>query len=183
MKKPISPESFIIAWNAASSVAEVAKSTGMKIRTCERRAGDYRVKGIPLKRFNSARGNAFSSEQLAELKELATTVTIAHPVEGFLDYLRFVEVWQTSPSFNQVCDKMGYDKPASATQVALRLRKLGVPLKKFRRGNHSINNHLLRELTRSARFHGSNVADTIKVLEGQVRDLEEQLASRATSPQ
>jgi len=47
----VSPREFIEAWQGSSSVAEVAKKTGMLKKTVRVRACRYRKVGIPLRDF------------------------------------------------------------------------------------------------------------------------------------
>jgi transposase len=47
----VSPETFVSVWQQGKSAAEVAKKLGLKLAAATQRAGYYRRKGVPLKRF------------------------------------------------------------------------------------------------------------------------------------
>lgn len=54
-KAPVSAEEFARIWNGAASVAEVVRRTGSTKSAVQTRAGDYRRRGIALKRFPRGR--------------------------------------------------------------------------------------------------------------------------------
>ena len=56
MTKKIPAAEFVTAWQTSSSIAEVAKRTGLIGNTAYQRAIRYRKMGIGLKRFETARG-------------------------------------------------------------------------------------------------------------------------------
>lgn len=49
----VSPEEFIDAWRASSSIDDVCQRTGMKRDTVIIRASRYRQNGVALKRFKA----------------------------------------------------------------------------------------------------------------------------------
>ena len=64
----VSPEEFVRIWQAAGSVREVAKKTGVDKQSVEARAVRYRRAGVPLKKFD--RGHATPLD-IARLKRIA----------------------------------------------------------------------------------------------------------------
>lgn len=51
MKKIVSPEEFVTTWQTSTSTAEVARKLGISLQSAISRSGNYRKKGVPLKRF------------------------------------------------------------------------------------------------------------------------------------
>lgn len=51
----LTPAQFIMVWQAATSVKEVAEKTGSKVGSCSGKAKYYRKKGVPLKLFPKGR--------------------------------------------------------------------------------------------------------------------------------
>ena len=64
----VSAEDFVRAWQAAKSIAEVMKLTGMTVGAVYARACDYRKKGVPLKSMMAPGGrNPLDYKALADL--------------------------------------------------------------------------------------------------------------------
>ena len=68
-KRRTSPEEFILIWQSAKDVNEVAKKCGATAAVVSTKACNYRKKGVPLKRFNPPGRPAFDWEALAEFAE------------------------------------------------------------------------------------------------------------------
>ena len=69
--------------------------------------------------------------------------------------LQFVEIWEKSESVSQVVEKTKLRK-STVQAKATQLRKLGIPLKKFKGARHRINVEEALELV--AKIRGSSVA-------------------------
>ncbi len=69
--------------------------------------------------------------------------------------LQFVEIWEKSGSVSQVVEKTKLRK-STVQAKATQLRKLGIPLKKFKGANHRINVEEALELV--AKIRGTSVA-------------------------
>ncbi len=69
--------------------------------------------------------------------------------------LQFVEIWEKSGSVGQVVEKTKLRK-STVQAKATQLRKLGIPLKKFKGARHRINVEEALELV--AKIRGTSVA-------------------------
>jgi len=58
------------------------------------------------------------------------------PARARVDYEEFVRLWTRSSTISEVAEQLDI-KTTSATSIATRLRKMGIPLKKFARRNMS----------------------------------------------
>lgn len=60
----VSPMEFVAAWQESDTAREVCEKTGLSYSSVHQRAFEYRLKGVPLKRYN--RGNAIDWDDLKE---------------------------------------------------------------------------------------------------------------------
>lgn len=116
------------------------------------------------------------------LTQTALETKAVVPERRYHNLVRFVKTWQSSPSVTIVCQKMGM-KTTQATQMAVRMRHNGIPLKHYQRKGW--NNRLLRELGRYAHTVGQPahfvvgpMRRRIAYLEAQVDKLEQKLRAR-----
>jgi hypothetical protein len=65
---PVSAHAFIKAWQESAGADEVALKLGITVANVLSRAYNYRLKGVPLKRF--ARGDRYDWDELREFAEL-----------------------------------------------------------------------------------------------------------------
>jgi transposase len=68
-KYEVTPEQFVVAWQTSATIAEVAVRVGMPEAIASARAGDYRKKGIPLKRMPRGRKGRLDVQGLKALAE------------------------------------------------------------------------------------------------------------------
>jgi hypothetical protein len=158
----ISREDFVRIWNAAESKQDVAEKTGLTARSAGTTASLLRKAGRSLKYFNRGRPDTVSCEDfvriwsMAEsLREVAekTGATVSHVSQrarklrrwgvslkrfqaGFeakVSQSDFVRIWNTAESLREVAEKSGLTYHAAAMK-AMRLRRVGKPLKDFQRG-------------------------------------------------
>lgn len=166
-------ESFVKLWTDSTSIDAFCAFSKFDKAGAYARAAKIRAGGIPLKHYHIAK--KLSGRQIKELRRIAFSVKIVHRHEGFADYIKFVRAWQTSSSLTQFCQRFGYRRRMSATQIAVRLRGLGVPLKDWRSPFGKMDNRMLRELTRHARIEGTPAYATIAAQARRIRQLEARL--------
>ena len=51
IKKMVTPEDFVTAWQTSTSAQEVARKLGLSHQSVLNRAQNYRKKGVPLKKY------------------------------------------------------------------------------------------------------------------------------------
>ena len=78
---------------------------------------------------------------------------------------QFIETWEKSHSVSEVVDKMGLRK-STVQAKATQLRKLGIPLKKFKGSRHRID--VEEALKVLAKIRGTTVA-ALKKEAGEMR--------------
>lgn len=122
---------------------------------------------------------AYPVEELKRAVLDAPSVTVT----GNRDLVNFVRVWQSAQSIKVVSQKTKIP-PETASMIAVRMRRHGIPLKPFQR--RGWNNRLLRELGRycnttgqPAHFVVGPMRRRIAYLEAQVEKLEQKLRARA----
>ncbi len=65
----LTPEEFVLAWQRARNVAEVAAASGANVKTCCVRAYTYRRAGVPLKKFSTSHNKIDMAALTSAVKE------------------------------------------------------------------------------------------------------------------
>jgi biotin operon repressor len=117
----VDPEEFVKAWQTAVSVNEVADRLGISKLGASVKASHLRKEGVPLKKFRTGIGS---------------------------DPDEFIRIWNDATSLEDAAEQLGVQK-TSASMRASHLRKMGHPVKRFRRGRKLRDILALSELARS----------------------------------
>lgn len=115
----------------------------------------------------------FGPADIEKLKAISEATKPSYPWHSSIGLSKFVRVWQGNASL-KVIARLTNRSEKGAAQLALRLRKRGVPLKHLRRTRW--NNALLRELGRYATYAGQPPHFIIAAQQRRIRDLEQQVA-------
>ncbi len=130
-KTPISNKDFIAGYyrglkNGSTSL-EVSQDLGITMNAFYQRVSEFKRKtGKALPKLKIRERWADVSEKTVREKRAykARFAQEAVPAE------QYVRLWQTATSMQELCEKNGLD-PSSCRRRTAKLRKLGVPLKKF----------------------------------------------------
>lgn len=132
LKTPISSQDFIAGYykglKDGSTSLEVSQALGLTINAFYQRVADFKKKtGKALPKLKIAERWAGKPSPETPVREKRSYTPRGRPE---MPAEQFVRLWQTATNMRELCEKNDLD-PGSCRRRVNKLRKLGVPLKKF----------------------------------------------------